>query len=81
MALAALAGTTVARTGLRPVARLTRAAERVARTEVLDPIPVSGNDELARLTESFNTMLAALQSSRDKQARSSLMPAMSSRRR
>ncbi|HNP57905.1 MAG TPA: HAMP domain-containing sensor histidine kinase [Gordonia sp. (in: high G+C Gram-positive bacteria)] len=69
VALAALAGTTVARTGLRPVARLTRAAERVARTEVLDPIPVSGNDELARLTESFNTMLAALQSSRDKQAR------------
>ncbi len=69
VALAALAGTTVARTGLRPVARLTRAAERVARTEVLDPIPVSGNDELARLTESFNTMLAALQNSREKQAR------------
>ncbi|MFT4201765.1 ATP-binding protein, partial [Gordonia sp. (in: high G+C Gram-positive bacteria)] len=61
--------TTVARTGLRPVARLTRAAERVARTEVLDPIPVTGNDELARLTESFNTMLAALQNSREKQAR------------
>ncbi|WP_161927599.1 HAMP domain-containing sensor histidine kinase [Gordonia crocea] len=69
VALAALAGTTVARTGLRPVARLTRAAERVARTEVLDPIPVTGNDELARLTESFNTMLAALASSREKQAR------------
>ncbi|MFT3899230.1 MAG: HAMP domain-containing sensor histidine kinase [Gordonia sp. (in: high G+C Gram-positive bacteria)] len=69
VALAALAGTTVARTGLRPVSRLTRAAERVARTEVLDPIPVTGNDELARLTEAFNTMLAALQNSRDKQAR------------
>ena len=69
VALAALAGTTVARAGLRPVARLTRAAERVARTEDLTPIPVTGNDELARLTESFNTMLRALASSRDQQAR------------
>ncbi|MGV9824143.1 MULTISPECIES: ATP-binding protein [unclassified Gordonia (in: high G+C Gram-positive bacteria)] len=69
VALAALAGTTVARAGLRPVARLTRAAERVARTQDLTPIPVSGNDELARLTESFNTMLAALAQSRDQQAR------------
>ncbi|MEE3849136.1 HAMP domain-containing sensor histidine kinase [Gordonia sp. LSe1-13] len=69
VALAALAGTTVARAGLRPVARLTRAAERVARTQDLTPIPVSGNDELARLTESFNTMLRALADSRDRQAR------------
>ena len=69
VALAALAGTTVARAGLRPVARLTRAAERVSRTMDLTPIPVSGNDELARLTESFNTMLGALATSRDRQAR------------
>lgn len=69
VALAALAGTTVARAGLRPVARLTRAAERVARTQDLTPMPVSGNDELARLTESFNTMLRGLADSRDRQAR------------
>ncbi|MGC5249252.1 ATP-binding protein [Gordonia sp. DT219] len=69
VALAALAGMTVARAGLRPVARLTRAAERVARTQDLTPIPVTGNDELARLTESFNTMLRALAESRDQQAR------------
>ncbi len=69
MALAALAGMTVARAGLRPVARLTRATERVARTQDLTPIPVTGNDELARLTESFNTMLRALAESRDQQAR------------
>ncbi|MGC4962498.1 sensor histidine kinase [Gordonia sp. DT218] len=69
VALAALAGTTVARAGLRPVARLTRAAERVARTQDLTPMPVSGNDELARLTESFNTMLRALDESRDRQSR------------
>src|SRR3954463_5911811 len=35
MAVAAIAGGTVARTGLRPVARLTEAAERVARTDDL----------------------------------------------
>ncbi|WP_132993452.1 sensor histidine kinase [Gordonia zhaorongruii] len=69
VAFAALAGTFVARGGLRPVARLTAAAERVARTQDLRPIPVTGEDELARLTESFNTMLLALSESRDQQAR------------
>ncbi|SIR76085.1 HAMP domain-containing sensor histidine kinase [Williamsia sterculiae] len=67
--LAAVAGTTVARAGLRPVARLTQAADRVARTDDLRPIPVTGSDELARLTESFNLMLRALAESRDRQSR------------
>jgi two-component system, OmpR family, sensor histidine kinase MprB len=69
MAVAAIAGGTVARTGLRPVARLTEAAERVARTDDLRPIPVHGSDELARLTEAFNKMLRGLAESRDRQAR------------
>jgi two-component system sensor histidine kinase MprB len=69
MAVAAIAGGTVARTGLRPVARLTEAAERVARTDDLRPIPVHGSDELARLTEAFNMMLRALAESRERQAR------------
>ncbi|WP_157101135.1 HAMP domain-containing sensor histidine kinase [Nocardia shimofusensis] len=67
--LAAAAGTAVGRTGLRPIARLTAATERIARTDDLTPIPVSGDDELARLTESFNTMLRALAESRDRQRR------------
>lgn len=67
--LAAAAGTTVGRTGLRPIARLTAATERVARTDDLTQIPVTGNDELARLTESFNTMLRALAESRGRQSR------------
>jgi two-component system, OmpR family, sensor histidine kinase MprB len=69
MAVAAIAGGTVARTGLKPVARLTQAAERVARTDDLRPIPVHGNDELARLTEAFNMMLRALNESRERQTR------------
>ena len=69
VAVAAFAGGMVARAGLRPVARLTEAAERVARTDDLRPIPVLGSDELARLTEAFNMMLRALAESRERQAR------------
>jgi two-component system sensor histidine kinase MprB len=67
--IAAVAGGMVARTGLRPVGQLTEAAERVARTDDLRPIPVLGSDELARLTEAFNAMLSALAESRERQAR------------
>ncbi|ATL72362.1 HAMP domain-containing sensor histidine kinase [Nocardia terpenica] len=67
--VAAGAGTAVGRTGLRPVARLTAATERVARTDDLTPIPVTGDDELARLTDSFNAMLRALAESRERQRR------------
>jgi two-component system sensor histidine kinase MprB len=67
--LAAAAGTAVAQGGLRPVQRLTEATERVARTGNLQPIPISGDDELARLTTSFNSMLAALAESQERQRR------------
>lgn len=67
--LAALAGATVAGAGLRPVQRLTAATERVARTGDLRPIPVSGSDELARLTHSFNVMLAAVAAAQEQQRR------------
>ena len=61
------AGWVVATNGLRPVRRLTAAAERVARTTELHPIKVSGHDELARLTTSFNQMLLALGASQERQ--------------
>ncbi|MFH8405393.1 sensor histidine kinase [Streptomyces sp. NPDC018019] len=65
---AATAGLWVARTGLRPVDRLTEAVEHVARTEDLTiRIPAEGEDEIARLSRSFNSMTAALASSRDLQ--------------
>src|SRR5690606_20670759 len=67
--LAAAAGTAVARAGLRPVQRLTAATERVALTGDLRPIPVTGDDELARLTTSFNRMLEALAESQERQRR------------
>lgn len=69
IALAAVAGTAVGRTGLAPVGRLTRAVERITRTDDLRPIPVAGDDEIARLTASFNQMLRALDESRERQSR------------
>ena len=65
--VAAIAGTAVARTGLRPVQRLTRATERVARTGDLRPIQVEGDDELARLSHSFNLMLGAVADAQNRQ--------------
>lgn len=64
-----VSGLLVARQALRPVRRLSAAAEHIARTEELTPIEVSGDDELASLATSFNGMLAALGSSRDRQRR------------
>ncbi|MFG2771816.1 sensor histidine kinase [Streptomyces sp. NPDC048350] len=66
---AGAAGLWVARTGLEPVNRLTGAVEHVAATEDLTVrIPVEGEDEIARLSRSFNAMTAALAVSRDRQA-------------
>ena len=66
---AGVAGWAVARNGLRPVRRLTIAAEDIARTERLAPIQVEGDDEIARLASAFNQMLASLAASRDRQRR------------
>ncbi|WP_030342131.1 sensor histidine kinase [Streptomyces sp. NRRL S-1022] len=67
---AGAAGLAVARAGLRPVDRLTEAVERVARTEDLTvriPVEDVSEDEVARLSRSFNSMTASLASSRDLQ--------------
>ncbi|MEV7784857.1 HAMP domain-containing sensor histidine kinase [Streptomyces sp. NPDC088106] len=66
----AAAGLAVARAGLRPVDRLTEAVEHVARTEDLGiriPVEDDSEDEIARLSHSFNSMTSALASSRDLQ--------------
>jgi two-component system sensor histidine kinase MprB len=62
------AGLAVARIVVRPVDRLTAAAEHVARTEDLDvPIEVQGRDEVARLSTAFNSMIERLAGSRRRQ--------------
>jgi two-component system sensor histidine kinase MprB len=67
MIIAGLAGWAVARNGLRPVRRLTASVEDIARTQRLDPIPIEGSDEVARLAQSFNEMLRALSASQHRQ--------------
>jgi two-component system sensor histidine kinase MprB len=67
--IAGVAGWAVATNSLRPVRRLTAAAEHVAATEELRPIEITGDDELARLTIAFNSMLMALDASQLRQRR------------
>ncbi|WP_323185532.1 HAMP domain-containing sensor histidine kinase [Kitasatospora sp. NBC_01287] len=70
VAVAGLTGRIVARAALKPVDDLTDVVEHIARTEeVGSTIPVQGNDEIARLAGSFNSMSVALANSRERQTR------------
>jgi two-component system sensor histidine kinase MprB len=67
---AGAAGLAVARAGLRPVDKLTEAVEHVARTEDLTiriPVEEDSDDEIARLSRSFNSMTTSLANSRELQ--------------
>lgn len=67
---AGAAGLAVARAGLRPVDKLTEAVEHVARTEDLSiriPVEDDSDDEIARLSRSFNSMTSSLANSRELQ--------------
>jgi two-component system sensor histidine kinase MprB len=70
IAAAGVAGALVSGAALAPVRRLTAAAERIAETgEPSERVPEGGQDELARLGASFNTMLASLEESLETQRR------------
>jgi two-component system, OmpR family, sensor histidine kinase MprB len=70
IAFAALAAWLVMRRATRPIEQLTDTAEHIAETQDLaTPIPVKGDDEVGRLAASFNTMLIALDTSREQQQR------------
>jgi two-component system sensor histidine kinase MprB len=70
IAVAAAGGALVSGTTLAPVRRLTAAAERIAETgEPSERVPEGQGDELARLGASFNTMLASLEESLERQRR------------
>ena len=67
---AGAAGLAIARAGLRPVDKLTEAVEHVARTEDLSiriPVEEDSEDEVARLSRSFNSMTSSLANSRELQ--------------
>ncbi|MEV7549381.1 HAMP domain-containing sensor histidine kinase [Amycolatopsis sp. NPDC089917] len=67
---AAVAGYLIARSALKPVDDLTRAAEDIARTQELSPaIDVDARGEIGRLARAFTDMLTALGRSRAEQRR------------
>jgi two-component system sensor histidine kinase MprB len=69
VAVAIMLGLLISRVTIRPVKRLTAAAEHVAATQQLDAtIDDGGTDELGRLAHAFNEMLGALGASRQQQA-------------
>ena len=61
VALAALAGYLVSRRISRPVVALTAASDRMAEGDLTARAPVVGADEVGRLSESFNTMAARIE--------------------
>jgi two-component system, OmpR family, sensor histidine kinase MprB len=62
--LAAMLGTLVARTALAPIARFTQRTETLTgNLDLSRRLEVEGHDELARLAESFNATLEALEHS------------------
>jgi two-component system sensor histidine kinase MprB len=70
IAVAAGLAASVATAVLRPVRRLTTAAETVAVTgNLAERVETGGDDELGRLATRFNTMLAALEESVGRQRR------------
>ncbi|PPK71063.1 HAMP domain-containing sensor histidine kinase [Actinokineospora auranticolor] len=67
-AMVAATGALLTRGALAPMARLTSAAEEIARTEDLTtPVAVSGRDEVGRLGRAFTRMTTALAESRRRQ--------------
>ena len=61
--LATLLGWLAAGRALAPIGRLERAARRAGIDDLTERLPVTGDDEVARLTQTFNDLLARLESS------------------
>ncbi|WP_241656223.1 sensor histidine kinase [Propioniciclava sinopodophylli] len=66
---AAAAGYVIAKSGMAPIRHLSDAVLNITATNKLNPIDVTGDDEVADLGRSFNQMLAALGNSRERQRR------------
>lgn len=68
-AVAAALGYAIAKSAMQPVRQLSDAVVTITETNQLTPVAVHGDDEVADLGRSFNRMLKALESSRDRQRR------------
>ena len=68
-AIAAAIGYVIAKSGLQPIRQLSDAVLSIAATNKLTPVEIRGDDEIADLGSTFNRMLKALESSRERQRR------------
>ncbi len=68
-AIAAAIGYVIAKSGLQPIRKLSDAVSSIAATNKLTPVEIHGDDEIADLGATFNRMLRALESSRERQRR------------
>ena len=66
---AAISGWLVAGSSLQPIRRLAFAVARITETDELIQIEAEGDNELADLSRSFNSMMRSLASSRERQSR------------
>ena len=66
---AAISGWLVAGSSLQPIRRLALAVARITETDELIQIEAEGDNELADLSRSFNSMMRSLASSRERQSR------------
>ena len=69
LAIAAIAGTLLARQALRPVDRMREEADQIRGDQLDRRIPEGGDDELGRLAHAFNQLLARAQAASDQEAR------------
>ena len=67
--IAGALGYAISKSGIQPIRQLSDAVARIAATNKLTPVEVRGDDEVADLGRTFNRMLGALESSRDRQRR------------
>ncbi|WP_284550152.1 sensor histidine kinase [Aestuariimicrobium sp. T2.26MG-19.2B] len=64
-----LLGWALGRSAVKPLRQLANAVARITETDDLRPVQIAQSDDLGNLTESFNTMLNSLASSRERQKR------------
>jgi two-component system sensor histidine kinase MprB len=69
IAVGGLAGIALARSSLTQIRHLSRGVAKITDTDQLLPVRVAGNDEVAQLGRSFNSLVSSLATSRDRQRR------------
>ncbi|MDR1513349.1 MAG: HAMP domain-containing histidine kinase [Propionibacteriaceae bacterium] len=69
IAVGGVTGVALARSSLSTIRQLGQGVARIETTDQLRPLPVEGNDEVAALGRSFNSLVASLAVSRERQRR------------